>query len=185
MVRWWHKVRGYIVKNVFIHMLGYVEVTLWLHYIVVMMGAMASQITSLTIVCSIFYSGANQRKLRVTDLCAGNSPVTGEFPAQMASNAENVSIWWLICGCFDDKIQCHQWRESWHWWDSLFNVGWEACLNKKKHLKICAWLSEGTKPLTESILTSHQRGQVTINWRQFHQRYPSHHSLKITWKILI
>ena len=32
-------------------------------------------------------------KLRVTGLCAGNSPVTGEFPAQMASDAENVSIW--------------------------------------------------------------------------------------------
>ena len=27
-------------------------------------------------------------KLRVTGLCAGNSPGTGEFPAQMASNAE-------------------------------------------------------------------------------------------------
>ena len=33
-------------------------------------------------------------KLRVTGLCAWNSPETGEFPAQMASNAENVSIWW-------------------------------------------------------------------------------------------
>ena len=33
-------------------------------------------------------------KLRVTGFCAGNSPVTGEFPAQMASNSENVSIWW-------------------------------------------------------------------------------------------
>ena len=33
-------------------------------------------------------------KLRVTGLCEGNSPVTGQFPAQMASNAENVSIWW-------------------------------------------------------------------------------------------
>ena len=33
-------------------------------------------------------------KLRVTGLCAGNSPGTGEFPAQMASNVENVSIWW-------------------------------------------------------------------------------------------
>ena len=33
-------------------------------------------------------------KLRVTALCAGNSLVTGEFPAQRASNAENVSIWW-------------------------------------------------------------------------------------------
>ena len=33
-------------------------------------------------------------KLRVTGLCARNSPVTGEFPAQRASNAENISIWW-------------------------------------------------------------------------------------------
>ena len=33
-------------------------------------------------------------KLRVTGLCAGISQVTGEFPAQMTSNAENVSIWW-------------------------------------------------------------------------------------------
>ena len=32
-------------------------------------------------------------KLRVNGLNAGNSPVTGEFPGQRASNAENVSIW--------------------------------------------------------------------------------------------
>ena len=32
--------------------------------------------------------------LRVTGLCVGNSPVTGEFSAQKAGNAENVSIWW-------------------------------------------------------------------------------------------
>ena len=32
-------------------------------------------------------------KLRVTGLCEGNSPVTGEFPAQRTSNPENVSIW--------------------------------------------------------------------------------------------
>ena len=33
-------------------------------------------------------------KLRVTGLCAGNSPGVGEFPAQVASNAGNISIWW-------------------------------------------------------------------------------------------
>ena len=32
--------------------------------------------------------------LNVTGLCAGNSPVTGEFPAQRTSSVENVSIWW-------------------------------------------------------------------------------------------
>ena len=31
-------------------------------------------------------------KLRVTGLCEGNSPVTGEFPTQKASNAETVSV---------------------------------------------------------------------------------------------
>ena len=36
----------------------------------------------------------NTPKLRVIGLCAGNSPMTGEFPSQRASNAENVSIWW-------------------------------------------------------------------------------------------
>ena len=33
-------------------------------------------------------------QLRVTGLCAGTSPGTGEFPTQMAIHAENVSIWW-------------------------------------------------------------------------------------------
>ena len=33
-------------------------------------------------------------KVRVIGLCEANSSVTGEFPAQWASNAENVSIWW-------------------------------------------------------------------------------------------
>ena len=60
------------------------------------MGAIASLITSLTIVYSTDYSDADKKtsKLRVTGLCVGNLPGTGEFPAQMASNAENVSIWW-------------------------------------------------------------------------------------------
>ena len=52
------------------------------------MSVIASQITSVAIVYK------KTSKLRVTGLCAGNSPGTGEFPAQMASNAENVSIWW-------------------------------------------------------------------------------------------
>ena len=33
-------------------------------------------------------------KLRVTGLCVVNSPRDGEFHAHMASNAENVFIWW-------------------------------------------------------------------------------------------
>ena len=59
------------------------------------MGAMACQITSLTIVYSTVYSGADQRKHQSSASLAfvlglHRLPV---FPAQMASNAENVSIW--------------------------------------------------------------------------------------------
>ena len=67
------------------------------HYNDFIMSAMVSQITSLTIVYSTVYSGADQRKktkLCVTGLCKGNTPVTGEFPAQRAINAKNVPIWW-------------------------------------------------------------------------------------------
>ena len=59
------------------------------------MGAMASQITSLTIVYSTF---ADQRKHQSSASLAFVRGIprarTGEFPAQMASNAENASIWW-------------------------------------------------------------------------------------------
>ena len=68
------------------------------HYDDVIMMAIASQITSLTIVYSAVYSGAHQRKHQ-----SSASLGTGEFPAQMASNAENVSIWWrhhgILGGC--------------------------------------------------------------------------------------
>ena len=63
----------------------------------VMMSTMASQITSLTVVYSTVYSRRRSKKtskLCVIGLCEGNSPGTGEFPAQRASNAENVSILW-------------------------------------------------------------------------------------------
>ena len=47
----------------------------------------------------------------VTGLCAGSSPVTGEFPAQRASNVENISIWWrhhVIWFCTTQiYIACH------------------------------------------------------------------------------
>ena len=62
----------------------------YFHYSDVIKGAIAYQITSLTIVCSVIYSGASN--LRVNGRCAGNSLVTGEFPVQMASNAESFLI---------------------------------------------------------------------------------------------
>ena len=59
----------------------------------VIMGAMAFQITSLTFGYLTVYSKKTS-KLCVIGLCAGNSPMTVDYPAQMVSKAENVSIWW-------------------------------------------------------------------------------------------
>ena len=73
------------------------------------MSAIASQITSLTIVYSAVYPGADQSKHQSSASLAFvwgihrswgihrgpvNSPGTGEFPAQMAGNAENITISW-------------------------------------------------------------------------------------------
>ena len=59
-----------------------------------MMSAIACQITDVSVVYSTACSGADKKKLKlhVTGLCGGDSPVTGDFPAQRANNAENVSI---------------------------------------------------------------------------------------------
>ena len=54
------------------------------------MSPMASQITSLTIVYWTVYSGTDQRKHQSYVSLAF---VTSEFPAQKASDAENVAIW--------------------------------------------------------------------------------------------
>ena len=68
-----------------------------IHYNNVIMSAMTSQITNLTIVYSTVYSGRSKKipKPCVTGLCVGNSPVTGEFPTWRASNAKNdvIMIW--------------------------------------------------------------------------------------------
>ena len=82
-----------------------IDVARWLcfkiypkHYTDVIMTTIASQITSFTIVYSIVYSDADQRKHQSSDSLAivREFTGTGEFPAQRVSNAENVSIWWRL-----------------------------------------------------------------------------------------
>ena len=57
--------------------------------------------------CLIRRRSKKTPKLRVTGLFVGNSPVTGKFPAQMASNAENVSISWRHLDRKDTRVQVH------------------------------------------------------------------------------
>ena len=110
------------------------------HHKDVIMSALASQITSLTIVYSTVYSRHRPKKtskLRVTDLCAGNSPVTGEFPAQSASNAENLSIWW--------RHHASQRASNVVVWDAITlmwrhcNIPWYACSMRIAFVNIIGW----------------------------------------------
>ena len=48
--------------------------------------------------CLFRHRSKKTSNLHVPGLCEGNSLVTGEFPAQRASNTENVSIWWCHHG---------------------------------------------------------------------------------------
>ena len=60
------------------------------------MGTMASQITSLSIVCSTIIQAQIKENIKAPrhwPLC-GVFTGTGEFPAQRAGNAEYVSIRW-------------------------------------------------------------------------------------------
>ena len=67
-------------------------------------------IMDLTIVYSTIYSGADERKHQSSaSLAFGNSPVTCEFPAQMASNAENVSIWWRHHALTSTAVDTYEW----------------------------------------------------------------------------
>ena len=75
-------------------------------------------------------------KLRVTGRCARNSPGTGEFPTQMASNAENVSIWWrhhgttmLWSSCFINYIKRVTWQLSTAAYPRNYQYVNQICLN--------------------------------------------------------
>ena len=65
------------------------------HYSDVIMRAMVSQITSVSVVYSTVFF---QAQIKENSKAPRRQPlwgeVTGEFRAQRASNAENVSIWW-------------------------------------------------------------------------------------------
>ena len=66
------------------------------YYSDVIMSEMASQTTGVSIIYSSLLRRRSKKtsELRFIGLCEGNSPVTGEFPAQRSINVENASIWW-------------------------------------------------------------------------------------------
>ena len=97
----------------------------------VIMAAIASQITGISIVCSTICSDADQRKHLNS---APMAFVRGihRWPSQRASNAENVSIWWR-----------HHVNDSSTWIGRRFNSSIKDDRNlviSYKHFLGCWWL---------------------------------------------
>ena len=120
------------------------------------MGATASQITGLTIVYltnGLFRRRSKKTsKLRVTGLCEGNSPGTGDFPAQMASNAKTASIWWRHHAFW---THCGLLTPDCRYRSTSFRV--MVCyLTVPSHYLIQCWLFEfcgiHLKPITRDVL---------------------------------
>ena len=110
-------------------------------------------------------------KLRVTGLCVGKSPVTGEFPSQMASNAANVSILWrhhvfsitdvLLYKAFDGNMSnCIHIRSS--------NVSWIKSAGLR--LSIKTTFPDIEIPTKDEML-------VILRWRQNGRDGVSNHQL--------
>ena len=88
-------------------------------------------------------------KLHVTGICEGNSPVTGEFPSQRASNAENVSIWWrhhvycvLSCMMLVWGHSICVWNHKRYSLPSCLPDGWAACMHACFIFYVCEYFGE-------------------------------------------
>ena len=91
-------------------------------------------------------------KLRVTGLCEGNWPGPGELPAQRASNAKKVSIWW----------RHHGWYHS-----TGKQVKQTQCGSFKSFILSQYFLSE-----TSNIIVSDSIHDDVIKWRHFTRCFP-------------
>ena len=102
-------------------------------------------------------------KLRVAGLCAGNSPGTGEFPAQMASNAETVSIWWRHHGC----VRC----AFCIWVATTVNIQRPGALNASRESAIYGPLILNDWP-TNTITCTNNKLPTEIRWFIMHDYCP-------------
>ena len=120
------------------------------------MSTIASQITSVSILYSTFCSDADQRsKLCVTGLCDGKWPVTGEFPAQRASDLENFY-----------RLMMSSWSNGWQRldWTNLDGTWFVAIV--ERHEDAMTWKHfphywTFVREIHRSLADSHHKRPVT------------------------
>ena len=102
-------------------------------------------------------------KLRVTGLCVGNSPGTGEFPAQMASNAEKVSIWWRHHG------MKYRWAYTLLDMAAYIRCGQGSC--KSNWMDIYGLTMHSAKPIRRRIMSLVPIGQQCLHGMRWQAIY--------------
>ena len=80
-----------VQMNALLHLISN---TLWTSWTMTSYGVSNHQPHDCLLNCLFSRRSKKTSKIHVTGLCEENSQVSGEFPTQRASNAENVSIWW-------------------------------------------------------------------------------------------
>ena len=100
-------------------------------------------------------------KLRVTGFCAGNSPGTGDFPAQMASNAENypfdhaIMVWHFTACLVQEHVSLRHRAVK----NKLIFISRYHLARKRKMIKIISWMSHQAR----RCLIVSRNAKCTIN----------------------
>ena len=107
-------------------------------------------------------------KLCITGLCAGNSPEAREFRTQMASNVENVSIWW----CHHDwsQVTHARTRMPWHTWHCTHRTHLHTLT------QIMGCLLYGNKPFSKPVLAYCKLDTYEQIWVNFESKSQHFHT---------
>ena len=115
-------------------------------------------------------------KLRVTGLCAGDSPMTSELPSKRASNAENASIWWChrVMDYFTGNRPGAS-KVTWWMWSKLTFTKPQQNKTKREPCVCSLGCTAHLKNMLD-IMPAHfhsiaHRRSLIIN-NSLHQRYP-------------
>ena len=136
----------------------YKRLTWYHHYGDVILSAMASQITGVSIVCSTISSGADQRNIKALRHRLLWEESTCGFPSQRDNDAENAFIWWRHHVI--KKLQTRRVRRLLRPSDAIWR---QRCGSTLVQVMACC-LRAPIKPLPEPMLTNHQWGLVAHSW---------------------
>ena len=130
------------------------------HYFDLIMSAMASQITGVSVVNSIVYSGPDQRKHQNSHSLAfvrGIHRWPVNTPHKGVSNVENVSIWWRHHDCTRSDLRYVYRRTSVQAYKQGNNVGKDLPIHVINTMSADVLATQGARASAAMVLTYFSR----------------------------